>query len=314
MTQTRSEDPKPQSRPVLSAFISTFATQPIRVMLSRSQEDFWPWHTLFKGWFAIGNGLPINLFRGTTSTALSAYAKKYTGEFVEGSSPVVKMSAMLCASSVVDMAVAYGCETWFIRRSNLPKNNILHGIKRSPFNFSVALPPLYLIRAVGFGAIVFYSNDLPPVQQNSLLIGGTVFTATAQKFISAVATGDLMAHEGTVPDFKGGVTKTLRNVANGVYTHPSYRAYFPTPETFAKQFANFMYIGCNPSIFAWRLAYLYSVKYAYKKAEENSDLVVSKLSMFAATLVNNKKSYLLTDSERDIMEELDNHNPFYKHL
>jgi hypothetical protein len=314
MSQSRSEEPVPQSRPTLSAFMSTFATQPIRVMLSRSQKDFWPWETLLKGWSKIGSGLPINLVRGTASTALAAHAKKHTGDLVEGNHPLLSTAVMLFASSVTGMSVAYGCETWFMRRSNLPKSNILHGVKMSPFNFSLALIPLYFTREVGFGGIVFYSHALPPAQENAVLVAGTVFTATAQKFISAVATGDLMAREGTVPDFKSGFVKTIRDVARGdFYTHPSYRGYYANPASLTKQMANFIYVGCNPSIFFWRLSYLYGFKYAYRAAEKNGSAMLTKLSMFARSL-DASKSYLLTESERDIMDESDQHNPFYKHL
>lgn len=319
MSQSRSEEPKPQSRPALSAFMSTFAAQPIRVMMSRAQEDFNPLTTFFKGWKEDGwkvlvKGLPINLFRGTISTAASAYAKRYAGYYVDGAHPLVATSAQLGAAAVADMSVAYALETWFIRRSNLDKFNMKNGIKFSRFNFAPSLLPLYFIRGMGFGSIVFFSNHLPPLQKNSILISGTVFTATAQKFISAVATGDIMARDGTVPDFKEGVMKTLRNVTRGdVYTHPSYRGYFKNPASLTKQLANFLYVGCNPSMFCWRLAYLYSVGYVFAEAEKNGSKILARLGMFAKA-VNSDKSYLLTDSERDIMKESDDHNPFYKHV
>lgn len=314
MSQSRSEEPIPQSRPVLSAFLSTSAVQPVRVMMSRAPNDFWPWDTLLKGWKAMGNGLPINLLRGTVSTAASAYAKQYAGYYVNGTHPWVATSTMLTAAAAADMSVAYAFETWFIRKSNLDKNNMRNGVRFSPFNFSPALLPLYLIRGIGFGSIVFFSNGLPPVQKNSILISGTVFTATAQKFISAVATGDIMARDGSVPDFKEGMIKTLRNIARGdVYTHPSYRGYFHNPASLTRQVANFLYVGCNPSMFCWRLAYLYGVRYVYDEAEKNGSKILARLSMFAKA-VNSDKSYLLTDSERDIMKESDDHNPFYKHV
>jgi hypothetical protein len=66
-------------------------------------------------------------------------------------------------------------------------------------------------------------------------------------------------------------------------------------------------------MFCWRLAYLYSVRYVFDEAEKNGSKMLSKLGMFAKA-INSNKSYLLTESERDIMEESDHHNPFYKHL
>ncbi len=306
MAQTRDEN-KPQSSPTTSAFIATFVTQPIRSWLSRAQNNFSPLTTIVDswksdGWRLITKGLPINLARGTFSTATAAYAKQWAGYHVQDSHPWLAIATMLTASSFAEMSVAYAFETWFIRRINLDANNMLRGVKYSTFNFAPVLAPLYFVRGVGFGTIVFYSNHLPPAQQNALLVTGTIFSATAQKFISGVATGDLMRHEGTVPDFKEGVRATFRNVLRGdVYTHPSYRGYYMNPTSLTKQVANVLYVGCNPAMFTFRLGYLFVVRYAFNEAEKNSAAIQSKLRFFARA--GNEKSYLLMDSERELLKD-----------
>lgn len=309
MSQTRDEV-KSKSNPIESAFIATAVVHPIRVNLSRAQNDFWPWMTAINGWKAEGwrllvKGFPINLARGTGSTATAAFAKQLAGTYVTDKHPWVATATMLTAASFAEMVVAYACETWFIRRSNLDANNMLNGVKFSPHRFTPALLPLYFVRGLGFNSVVLFSKHLPPEQENPILIAGTIFSAASQKFINGVATSDIEKHKGKgiMPDFKEGMLKTLRNVARGdVYTHASYKGYYMNPASFTKQVANLFYVGCTPSMFCWRLGYLYSVKYVFNMAEEKHTSVLSKVSLFAR-----HESYLMTDSEKELMRESGNY-------
>lgn len=199
--------------------------------------------------------LGLNITRGVVTTAAASYSREKVKEQV-GKSTAWSNFYSAVVTGLGGAGVATLLETPYIRET-LRKPTQPRSL--FPFSyFSKQLTGFYFLRDFTFTYGVLGAAEMTPVARNAALLGATGVNAGMHKLITLEVGKDLIAAEGTVPNYRKGFGYVLKSLANGnVFTHPALKAPFQQPGSLLKKMANVMAVTCGPNVFMFRLAYTF---------------------------------------------------------
>ncbi|HVY53211.1 MAG TPA: hypothetical protein VHA13_01685 [Gammaproteobacteria bacterium] len=266
---------------VAAAFSTTIA-HPIRVCLNRAPYHFSPLSVIKDLRHYWRSGLGINFTRGIIAITSQSWTKDQAQHL---SQDHAKLNGML-AAALSGTIVASMFETILIRKNTLEGKN-LTDIPLA--RFTPALSGAYFFRELAFSFIVLGSKETTPFTYYSQLLSLSFFTATFHKFAVWEATSDIVkkTSNNTVPNIaEDGFPKTIKNIANNHYTHPTCRGPIINPKTSSHALINIFSVSCGLNMLMWRTLHLWLLQNLYNKGLALAPIAKNNFSFWFGNKIN----------------------------
>lgn len=242
----------------ISAFV-TFSVHPFRVLLNEASVNTNPFKTVKSASNKMFRDAPLNILRGTSSTALQSTVKHVVNQYYAQDTSMGRITSVI-GTTIAGVTVT-PIEVAFMRknalRSTLPSLQPSKLTKPSLLKYNLPILALFGLREVGFTSSIFGTDDLPFYQRLPVLLPSALITAITHKLASIEITKDIRQITHLVPDYRIGFRAVIHNIAyGGVYKHESFRVPITHPKSMPQFAINFLSATCGYNMYFWRLTYL----------------------------------------------------------